>query len=289
MIEKVTIIVPAHEEEQYIGNLLSSLQKLKGLKTPDFEIQQIVVVDDGSQDRTSEIARQHGFPVIRLRRNYGKAFAFYKGAQFAQKNGSSVLVTLDADLESVSPEQIRTLVYPVVHTDPLTGKPLQMTIGTVLGDTLEYSGQRAIRMATLNPLLTGNKKWEKYFGIRHGRFIRKIGYGLEQALNLLIDHGKARMSMFVPNRITVNSAHADFKTQKDMGQKTVFTPTGTTLVNYIAKQDGQIVAVQHIQGARKRRTQRLKKMRQKGKLQEARELSKRRIRTRFRWNWLRKH
>lgn len=95
---KVSIVIPAYNEEKYIGRLLSSLQKL-----PKENILEILVVDNGSTDKTKEIVRIEGLGVdgsskIRLIEELrkGVAWARTRGAQEAK---GDIIVFLDADTE----------------------------------------------------------------------------------------------------------------------------------------------------------------------------------------------
>ena len=74
----VSVVMPAHNEEQYIGECLAAL-KQQSYPADRFEI---IVVDNNSKDRTSEIARSHGVKVLFKEkgpvgavRNYGVAHA----------------------------------------------------------------------------------------------------------------------------------------------------------------------------------------------------------------------
>ena len=59
----------------------------------------VVVVDDGSTDRTAKIARDYRATVYRIEQNSGKAFVFMSGLRFALKKfNPTILVSLDADL-----------------------------------------------------------------------------------------------------------------------------------------------------------------------------------------------
>jgi len=175
--EKIVVIIPAHNEERTIGPLVESLQRIKS----DGIIHNIVVVDDGSTDKTAKFAKENQAKVLSLKKNSGKAFAFYKGAQEARKQGATILVMLDADLKPIhNKEKIENLLRPVVN------KQVPMAIGQVHGDSITFSGQRAIRMSALEPLFRGNQKWETYFGIKKGRFNSRAGYALELALNKLL-------------------------------------------------------------------------------------------------------
>lgn len=88
----VSVIIPARNEEQNLPTLLRSLAG------QSVRPREIIVVDDGSTDRTAEVARQHGATVmasVPLPEGWrGKAWACHQGAQAAT---GDVLLFLDAD------------------------------------------------------------------------------------------------------------------------------------------------------------------------------------------------
>ena len=104
---QLSIVVPAYNEEATLGGVLRKLLRLPNLL-------EIVVVDDGSRDRTAEIASQLGaqHPEIRLLkqdRNRGKTFAVLTG--IAATRGDIVVIQ-DADGEYDS-DEIPDLVQPI--------------------------------------------------------------------------------------------------------------------------------------------------------------------------------
>jgi len=108
----VSIVVPVYNEQETIGIVLRSL--LASLPN----LHEIIVVDDGSTDKTAKIAQTLGagearIRVIQLGENQGKTAALREG--FAASTGDVVLVQ-DADLE-YDPKDIPVLVEPI-----LTGK-----------------------------------------------------------------------------------------------------------------------------------------------------------------------
>src|SRR3989338_8288401 len=84
---KASVIIPAYNEEKTIGKTLESL---KEQSFRDFEI---IVVDDGSRDRTAEIAKNSEAKVI-VQKNAGPASARNEGARNAK---GEVIVFIDAD------------------------------------------------------------------------------------------------------------------------------------------------------------------------------------------------
>lgn len=85
--ESVTVVLPAYNEEENIGATISQLRHLY----PGFEI---LVVDDGSTDQTSEIARQAGARVLPHPYNIGNGAAVKTGLRNA---GGEWVVLMDAD------------------------------------------------------------------------------------------------------------------------------------------------------------------------------------------------
>jgi glycosyltransferase involved in cell wall biosynthesis len=99
-------VVPAYNEERNIGRLLAEL----GALDPDLEV---VVVSDGSTDRTAEVAVAAGAHVLRLPFNLGIGGAVQTGFRFAWEGGYELAVRLDGDGQH-DPAQLRAVVEPVV-------------------------------------------------------------------------------------------------------------------------------------------------------------------------------
>ncbi|WFB35505.1 glycosyltransferase family 2 protein [Kiritimatiellota bacterium B12222] len=82
------VIIPALNEAGHIGPLVTALREMK---------LNVLVVDDGSEDATSELAEAAGAVVIRNTQNYGKGKSLAQGYQYAAAEGYDALVTMDAD------------------------------------------------------------------------------------------------------------------------------------------------------------------------------------------------
>jgi len=99
--QRIAVIIPCLNEEQGIEKVLSRM--------PDF-VDQTIVVDNGSTDRTSDVARSYGAEVIREPvRGYGRA---YKRG-FASAT-CDIIVTLDGD-HSYPPDAISYLIEAFLH------------------------------------------------------------------------------------------------------------------------------------------------------------------------------
>jgi glycosyltransferase involved in cell wall biosynthesis len=99
-------IVPAFNEEQNVGRELDELRALD----PGLDV---VVVSDGSTDRTAEVAAARGAHVIRLPFNLGIGGAVQTGFRHAWEEGYELAVRLDGDGQH-DPAELRSLVAPVV-------------------------------------------------------------------------------------------------------------------------------------------------------------------------------
>jgi glycosyltransferase involved in cell wall biosynthesis len=82
------VVIPAYNEAPRIGGVIRGVKKF---------IKNIIVVDDGSKDRTSEVARGVGVRVLRHRINLGKGAAMKTGVELALELGADRIILLDAD------------------------------------------------------------------------------------------------------------------------------------------------------------------------------------------------
>ena len=98
---RVSFLIPAYNEERTIGEVLDRIESL-GLD------KQVIVIDDGSRDRTAEIAEQHGATVIR-QANGGKGAALRAGIPLID---GDIAVIQDADME-YDPIEVPNLIRPI--------------------------------------------------------------------------------------------------------------------------------------------------------------------------------
>ena len=100
---KISVIIPAFNEEESIGLVIKSL--------PQKKIKEIIVVNNGSTDKTAYIAKEHGARVVdEAYRGYGAACL--KG--ISELNEPEIVVFLDGDFSDF-PEEIESLVNPIIN------------------------------------------------------------------------------------------------------------------------------------------------------------------------------
>lgn len=102
---KTILIIPAHNEAENIGGVIAEIAALK-LPTD------LLVVDDGSSDRTASIAERRGARVVRLPFNLGYGAAVQTGLLYAATNGYDACVLIDGDAQH-DPKYIPALLAPL--------------------------------------------------------------------------------------------------------------------------------------------------------------------------------
>jgi GT2 family glycosyltransferase len=102
--KKVAAIVPAFNEEANVGDVLKVLLNSK-------DVSEVILVDDGSKDKTSEIGKRLGVKVITLEKNGGKGNAMIQGVR---STDAQIIVFFDADLKGLAKEHVEQLVEPML-------------------------------------------------------------------------------------------------------------------------------------------------------------------------------
>ena len=145
---KLIIQIPCLNEEQTLPQTLSELPR----SVPGFDRVEWLVIDDGSTDRTIEVARAHGVDhIVRLTNNKGLAQAFQAGLDAALKLDADVIVNTDAD-NQYSAADIPKLVAPILRGDAdlVVGDREVMTIEHFSGvkKLLQRLGSWVVRRAS---------------------------------------------------------------------------------------------------------------------------------------------
>ncbi|MBU1090762.1 MAG: glycosyltransferase family 2 protein [Candidatus Omnitrophica bacterium] len=85
---KTCIVIPAYNEARTIGEVIKRIRNLN---------LDLIIVDDGSLDNTSEVAKIAGATVIKNTSNEGKGSSLIKGFSYALKNNFDAVISMDAD------------------------------------------------------------------------------------------------------------------------------------------------------------------------------------------------
>ena len=117
---KLIIQIPCYNEEKTLETTLSALPR----EVPGVDIVEWLIIDDGSKDRTVEVAKAHGVDhVVSLPRNQGLAKAFMAGLEASLMAGADIIVNTDADNQYCA-DDIPKLIDPI-----LSGKA-EIVVGT---------------------------------------------------------------------------------------------------------------------------------------------------------------
>lgn len=116
--KKVSVVIPAYNEQGWVGETVNTLRQLR-------EIDEILVIDDGSIDKTAHEAGKAGAVVYRLAKNCGKSRSLFYGANLAQ---GEILIFIDADLRDTAVET-RKLIHAIRNDEA------DMVIGAVNSST----------------------------------------------------------------------------------------------------------------------------------------------------------
>jgi glycosyltransferase involved in cell wall biosynthesis len=106
---RVLLIIPAYNEQEALGGLLSEIRALPHADGVDLDA---VVVDDGSADRTAEVAHAGGARVVRLCGNLGIGGAVQSGLRLAYRERYDAAIQIDGDGQH-PPSEIVRLLAPV--------------------------------------------------------------------------------------------------------------------------------------------------------------------------------
>lgn len=170
--KKVDIIIPAFNEEERIGSVLDVVTHFD-------EAGRIIVIDDGSTDKTEEIALKYDVELIKFQENKGKGAALQAGIGISE---ADIVLFLDADLIGLREDHLHTLINPL-----LKDEDVEMTLGIFKGG--RFRTDFAMKVA---PYLSGLRAVNKSF-LEKIPSLHEIRYGTEVALNRYAKQNNMKM------------------------------------------------------------------------------------------------
>jgi glycosyltransferase involved in cell wall biosynthesis len=154
----VVVVIAALNEAPSIGAVIDELPTEScGLTV------QVIVVDDGSNDGTAAVAREHGAQVCTLSVNRGQGAAFRVGYHLARARGARYIVTTDADGQYVGTE-LPLLLQPLIDDEADFVSGSRWLGSQETNDRVRKAGSRLFaRMASV---LSGEDITDTSFGFR---------------------------------------------------------------------------------------------------------------------------
>jgi len=178
---EVAAIIPAYNEEKNIAQVLSCIYQME-------ELSEILVVSDGSTDRTVETAHLFGVRTIELPYNQGKSYAMKTGLQ---STTAPIVLFLDADLIGLKKHHVRSLISPLIDG------VADMTLG------IFTSGRNVTDLAQkIAPFLTGQRAVKRWILEDLNQEEWTSGFGIEVALTRYARENKLKVSEVYLENVT---------------------------------------------------------------------------------------
>ena len=122
-MNKIWAVIPAYNEEKNIVHIIAKTKKY---------VDDVVLVDDGSKDRTTQFGQKAGAIVLRHILNLGKGAALKTGCDFAVKKGAAFIIVLDADAQH-NPDNIPKFIdklkkYDIVFSYRKTSRTMPLVL-----------------------------------------------------------------------------------------------------------------------------------------------------------------
>lgn len=156
---KLVVTIPAYNEEETISEVIREIpKKIAGIS----EIE-VLVINDGSSDKTAQIAKKEGATVITNQQNMGLAYSFSAGLKKALELGADIIVNTDGDFQ-YNQKQIPLLVKPILENK------CEITLGSRFLGNIEYMPPHKkignILVSLLVSVLVGQKITDSQTGFR---------------------------------------------------------------------------------------------------------------------------
>ncbi len=224
---KLIIQIPCLNEEATLAATIADLpRRIEGIDAVE-----LLVIDDGSTDRTVEVARENGVEhIVRLTNNKGLAAAFQAGLDACLKLGADIVVNTDAD-NQYSGADVPKLVAPI-----LAGEA-DMVVGDRQVATIEHFSARKKALQRVGSWLvrriSGTEIADTTSGFR--------AYNREAALGLLVvdDFTYTLESLIQAGKMLVAVDQAKIGTNPQTRESRLFDSTGA----YVRRNAGSILRI----------------------------------------------
>jgi glycosyltransferase involved in cell wall biosynthesis len=161
MPKKTLVMIPAYNEEKMVGEVVKTTKTLY----PDYEI---VVIDDGSYDKTVENAKEAGASVVSLPFHCGGSIAIQTGYMISSMHNFDFTVKIDADGQH-KPEDITRILNPIIEDEvDITMGSRYLTVNNTHESTIRNGGRvfsstlvSSLRNVKVTDITCGMRAWNQ--------------------------------------------------------------------------------------------------------------------------------
>jgi glycosyltransferase involved in cell wall biosynthesis len=190
---KLIIQIPCFNEEQTLPATLADLPS----EVEGFDVTEYLVIDDGSNDRTIEVAREHGVHhIVKLVKNRGLARAFMAGLEECLRRGADVIVNTDGD-NQYQGDCIQSLVNPILagETQIVVGaRPIsEINTFSPIKKFLQYLGSWVVKVASGAKIPDAPSGFRAYH--REAAILLRVNNNYTYTLETIIQAGQMGIPM----------------------------------------------------------------------------------------------
>ncbi|MDM8532527.1 glycosyltransferase family 2 protein [Anaerolineales bacterium HSG25] len=188
-LSKTVVLIPAYNEAKHIADVVE-----QALPYAD----RVIVIDDGSTDRTAPIAELAGAVVVQHKHNQGKGAALSTGFKLAQEMKAEVVVTIDGDGQH-DPREIPQVIEPIVNqqADLVIGS--RYLVSTSIVPQHRVWGHRAFNLLvnlTSGIIVTDSQSGFRAFSPQAMRVItfRSKGFSVESEMQYISNYHRLQVT-----------------------------------------------------------------------------------------------
>jgi UDP-N-acetylglucosamine---dolichyl-phosphate N-acetylglucosaminyltransferase len=207
--KRVAIVIPAYNEEQTISEVIRSLKR-HGFGT-------LIVVDDGSCDRTGELASQEDVIVLRHILNRGLGGALGTGITAALRLGAEAIVTFDADGQH-NPDDIARVLEPIVtgEADVVIGSRMLEPMGMPYPRRIANWTANVVTYLLFRGWTTDSQSGLRAFSSQAAARIQIMTSGMEVSSEIIAETIKNRL---MRKEVPVQAIYTDYSLSKGQNFK----------------------------------------------------------------------
>ena len=224
---KLIIQIPCHNEEETLPITLADLPKsISGVDKIE-----TLIIDDGSSDRTVEVAEKHKVDhIVRLTNCQGLARAFMTGIDSALKLGADIIVNTDGDNQYMG-EDIALLVRPILE------KNAHMVIGDRDTDSIDHFSPTKKRLQKIGSWMVRRLSHTDIPDVTSG--FRAYSKEAALQLNVVSKFSYTLETIILAGSKNIPIAHVPVRTNPKLRESRLFTTIG----NYITRSGSTMIRI----------------------------------------------